>query len=303
MGTEPFFDERRPLDAETLEQAAKRLRGAYPALRTAIIGRSVLGRPLTLFLLGEGRCETLYVGGVHAMEYITSMLLLRFIGRLCESAACGELLAGMDAANWLDGHAACILPMLNPDGVALHLHGAATAGAAARTATRIAKGDFSHWQANARGVDLNHNFNAGFAQLRRQEIAQGIRGPAPGRFGGFAPESEPETRALCDLCRRIPFAKVIAFHSQGEELYWKYGARTPKSAGHLAERLAGAAGYAVREPQGLAAHGGFKDWFIQTFGRPGFTVEVGRGQNPLPIGQFAGIYARLEPMLALGLAL
>ena len=263
----------------------------------------MLERPLTLFLLGDGPCETLYVGGVHAMEYITSMLLLRFIGRLCESAADGALLAGLDTAKWLRGHAACILPMLNPDGVALHLHGAATAGVAARTVTRIAQNDFSRWQANARGVDLNHNFNAGFAQLRRQEIARGIRGPAPGRFGGFAPESEPETRALCALCRRIPFAKTIAFHSQGEELYWKYGARTPKHAGQLAERLACAAGYTVCEPAGLAAHGGFKDWFIQTFGRPGFTVEVGKGCNPLPVAQFDGIYARLEPMLALGLAL
>ena len=35
---------------------------------------------------------------------------------------------------------------------------------------------------------------------------------------------------------------------------------------------------------------GYKAWFISEFSKPGFTVEVGRGKNPLPLSQFAEIY-------------
>ena len=29
--------------------------------------------------------------------------------------------------------------------------------------------DFSHWQANARGVDLNHNYDSGFYEYKKIE--------------------------------------------------------------------------------------------------------------------------------------
>ncbi|MFT9078439.1 M14 family metallocarboxypeptidase [Ethanoligenens sp.] len=298
---ETVFDDRMSFGAEDLQAATGKFKTRYAFFHTMTIGRSVLGRPLTLYLLGQGPYKALYVGGVHALEYITSMLLVRFTDRLCASAQEKELLHGLDAATFLKSNALAILPMLNPDGIEIHLHGAQTAGAASKTVQRLSGGDTSYWQSNARGVDLNHNFNAGFRLLKQQEAEHGINGPGPGKFGGYNPESEPETRALCNLCRRIPFEKTIAFHSQGEELYWNYGSKTPLSAHHMAVLLGESAGYAVKTPTGMAAHGGFKDWFIQTFGRPGFTVEVGKGRNPLPPEQCPAIYQKLEPMMVLGL--
>ncbi|KOS61133.1 hypothetical protein AN161_19325 [Lysinibacillus sp. FJAT-14222] len=38
------------------------------------------------------------------------------------------------------------------------------------------------------------------------------------------------------------------------------------------------------------SYAGYKDWFIQDFRRPGFTVELGSGTNPLPLSQFDDIY-------------
>ena len=35
---------------------------------------------------------------------------------------------------------------------------------------------------------------------------------------------------------------------------------------------------------------GYKDWFIQNFRRPGYTIEAGSGTNPLPLSQFDEIY-------------
>lgn len=297
------FNDHAPFGAGALQDATQKLRTAYPFFHTMTIGRSVLGRPLILYLLGQGSYKALYVGGVHALEYITSMLLVRLTERLCLSAQNKTLLQGLDTAAFLKNNAIAILPMLNPDGIEIHLHGEQTAGAAAKTILRLSGGDFSGWQANARGVDLNHNFNAGFLLLKKQEMQNGICGPAPGKFGGYRPESEPETHALCNLCRHIHFEKTIAFHSQGEELYWYYGQKTPSQAHQMAILLGNTAGYTVKHPTGMAAHGGFKDWFIQAFSRPGFTVEVGKGHNPLPVETCSAIYEQIESMMILGFQL
>ena len=45
---------------------------------------------------------------------------------------------------------------------------------------------------------------------------------------------------------------------------------------------------------------GYKDWFIQTYKKPGFTIEVGLGLNPLPISQFEQIYNDILGILILG---
>jgi g-D-glutamyl-meso-diaminopimelate peptidase len=144
-------------------------------------------------------------------------------------------------------------------------------------------------------VDINHNFDAGFDT----ECADMPRVPAPRRFRGECPESEPETQVLCGLCRRMSFRHVTALHTQGEEIYWKYGEHTPPQARMMAQIMASACGYTVKAPTGSAAFGGFKDWFIDTFHRPGFTIEMGRGKNPLPLSDFEEISERTMEMLLL----
>ena len=67
--------------------------------------------------------------------------------------------------------------------------------------------------------------------------------------------------------------------------------------GSLSPVMASVSGYAVAQPQGLAAHGGFKDWFIESTGRPGFTIELGKGENPLPLADFESIYGKAREML------
>ena len=63
----------------------------------------------------------------------------------------------------------------------------------------------------------------------------------------------------------------------------------------LAERLALASDYVAVKLTGSDA--GYKDWFIQQFRRPGFTVEVGFGVNPLPVETFALLYEEVVPIL------
>lgn len=299
--TNAIFDEDVPLDYAGLLAAVKRMKAKYGFLQSFSIGKSVMQRSLPVLILGTGRPETLYVGGFHALEYITSMLLLKFAVQLCEVYRDHGIVNGFDICEMLRSRSVYIVPMLNPDGVEIHLHGQKAVAALHTTSRLVAGAGPAVWQANAHGVDLNHNFNAGFEELRRQEIEAGITGPAPTRYGGLRPESEPETRALCNLCRRMLFGKAFAFHSQGEEIYWRYGPRTPRNSEEMAKMLAVTSGYRLADPEGLAANGGFKDWFIDVFGRPGFTIEIGKGKNPLPASDLPAIYSGVFNMLLLGL--
>ena len=286
------------------QQAAAWLGERFPWLRVFPIGRSTLGRELYAFGLGDPRGAVLFVGGVHGMEWITTLLLYRFVEDLLRCREENIPLAEMDVGRALAQRPLLVVPCLNPDGVEIALRGPAGAGRLAPLVQKLAGETVPcRWQANARGVDLNHNFAAGHTLLRRMEQAAGIFGPAPTRYGGGRPHSEPETQALANLCMALQPRQAVAFHAQGEEIYYHYGPRTPARAQWMGRVLASSSGYRLAEPTGLASHGGFKDWFIQQFGRPAFTIEVGRGQNPLPVEELSPLYARLVEMLLLAVLL
>lgn len=287
----------------TRDEFAARLCRRYPFLGRVEVGKSVLGRSIWGLKLGAGEEAVLYAGAFHAQEWLTALVLLRFAERLCQALDSGGHLAGIDCRKALLGRGLVIVPCVNPDGVEIALAGAQTAGDLTDEVLRISGGDLSSWNANARGVDINHNFDAGWHILRQLEQSQGIDGPSPRRYGGSAPASEPETQALVNLCERMNFRSVLALHSQGEEIYWKYGDRTPAGAALMARVLAMASGYELKTPVTIASHGGFKDWFIEKYGRPGFTVEMGKGRNPLPLTDLEPVYEQLEELFMLGVVM
>ena len=273
----------------------------YPFLNMKVIGRSCAGRDITAIRLGAGTDYSLISAAFHGSERITSVVLLMFIERLCEAIASNGVIAGLNAATALHNKGVIFIPCVNPDGCEISLKGACCCGELGSTLARLCRNDFTHWNANLRGVDINHNFDAGWEELHLIERKQGIFGPAPTRFGGLKPESEPETVALTTLCRTSRIRHVTALHSQGEVIYWTYGQRRPPKSRRMAEIMATSSGYALDYPTGIAEGGGFKDWFIEEFNRPGFTVEVGLGENPLPAEQAARIYKQIEEMLMLTL--
>lgn len=274
-----------------------------PFVKSHIIGKSLVGRNIYALDFGYSQNKVLYAAAFHGTEWITSLLLLRFAQNLCRAVENCDTLAGINAVDTLKQSCICIVPCVNPDGVEIAIHGASAAAAYSPLVLQASKGDTSNWQANARGVDLNHNFDAGWCALRKLEEEAGITGPAPTRYGGPAPESEPETRAIADFCRNVYFRHAIAFHSQGQVIYYDYGKHTPKKSLSMAQVLAQSSGYELSTPEEIASMGGFKDWFIEYFCRPAFTIEVGIGENPLPIEQINEIYPRLEEMLMKGILL
>ena len=270
----------------------------YPFLKAEKIGESLVGRDIFALFAGNMGNPTLFAGGFHALEWLTVSVLLKFTQKLCDAAYCDDALCDVDVTKTLATRGVIIVPCINPDGVEIVLSGVESAGRYSRTVLDISKGDLSEWNANARGVDINHNFDAGWEKLHEIELSQGISKPAPRRYGGAYPESEPETKALTSLCRNYNLRKVMALHSQGEEIYWRFGNKTPHDSRAIGEILARSSGYTLTSPDGeIASYGGFKDWFISEFARHGFTVEIGKGKNPLPIGELENIYAKIEEML------
>ena len=236
-------------DSQRVTREAQQLASRYEICRLSEIGKSWCGRSISMLQIGKGSRPVLYAGAFHGMEWITAPLLLHFCRRLCQAWESGLTVYRLPIRPLLEEITLFCIPMVNPDGVEICLHGPASAGEYAAAIKK--SGQQARWQANARGVDINHNFDAGWKKLRQLEIESGITGPGPTRYGGDFPGSERETTALISLCRQVPFSLVMAFHSQGEEIYWQYGEHTPAISHTLANTYSMVSGYRVAHPAAI----------------------------------------------------
>jgi len=297
---ETWLNQCVPTDYEQMMRILNELAETYPCVSFSYLGETILGRGIPMVTLGKGKKTILYVGAHHGMEWITSWLLLRMISEYCQLYENGGRLFNCNVRYLYEARTLCIVPMLNPDGVNYQIHGVDEDHILYRRLLSMNEGssDFSRWQANARGVDLNHNYNAGFAEYKKMESEQGILGGAPSRYSGECPESEPEVGHLCNYIRyHDSLQMVISLHTQGEEIYYTGRGTVSQESTRLAERFAQMCGYRLGKPEGMAAYGGLTDWCVEEMALPAFTVECGKGNNPLPISERFGIYTRLRRML------
>ena len=276
-----------------MESDIKALKARYPFIQVGIAGKSVLGENLYYIRLGSGPNEVFYNGAHHALEWITTPLLMKFIEDFSKAYSEGSEIKGYNIRDIWNRSSIYIMPMVNPDGVDLVINGIQRNNPYYNDLIKWNMGstDFSkNWQANIRGVDLNHNYNASWYESKIAEESYGVYGPGPTRYGGPYPESEPESRNVADFTRRHNFRLILAYHSQGEVIFWTYRDIIPPGAREIGELFSKVSGYELSEPYGIASYAGYKDWFISEYRRPGFTIEVGKGTNPLPISQFDEIY-------------
>lgn len=291
------------LTYDVLKKYVVALDEKYALLKLASCGKSAMGKELFSLCVGEGKRRVMYVGGTHGNEWITTLMLLRFCENLMKKAEYNGEIQGYNARELLSQITLVVIPCLNPDGTDISIKGISGCGDFKEQIYDICKFDFSQWTANARGVDLNHNFNADWYSLRDYEEKNGINKPSPRRFGGKYPESEPETKAVTAFLRKVHFDRLYSFHSQGEEIFYEYGNSTPPKSLFIAKALSGVSGYTLIKNEGHYSSGGLKDWFIEEFKKPSFTIEIGKGKNPLPLEKFDEIYETAEPVAVLGLML
>jgi len=128
-----------------------------------LIGRSVQGRPILVQITGHGTDTVLIMGSIHGDEPAGA----RLVNRLAEHL--------QDSPQLLTDRRVVLLPVTNPDGLA------------ART------------RANARGIDLNRNFETG--------------NRVDNRTNGLRSLTEPESQALQSLIKEYAPSRIVSIHS------------------------------------------------------------------------------------------
>ncbi|NME99271.1 M14 family metallopeptidase [Aneurinibacillus aneurinilyticus] len=283
-------EEYTPYD---LTRDAAALQERYPFLQMETIGYSVAGKPLQAIRLGSGRKEVFYSGAWHANEWITASVLMKFVEDMAQAYAEKEKLRGYDIEEIWDQFSIWIVPMVNPDGVELSALGIDYAHPYYHEVLSINNGsdNFTGWTANIRGVDLNHQWPA----LWEEEAKTSPQAPFPRHYGGPYPLSEPEAYAVYEFTKNHDFMGVLAYHSQGQVIFWGFQHMEPAGSEEIVRRMQILSTYTpVHTADSFA---GYKDWFIQERRRPGYTIEVGVGVNPVPVAQFDSIYNQNQGIL------
>lgn len=273
----------------------RKLLETYPYLEVGTIGKSEMGKDILYLRLGKGQTQVCYNASFHANESITTPVLLKFAEQMVRAYTDGSDVQGVEPRQLFEECSLYLVPMVNPDGVDL-VNGALTEGESYQYAKRIAA-QFPDipfpdgWKANIEGVDLNLQFPAGWNLAKEIKFAQGYNRPAPRDYVGLAPLTAPESRAMYDFTRNHDFQLILAYHTQGEVIYWKYLNYEPENSYRIARYFSQVSGYLVEETPAASGYAGYKDWFIEEYDRPGYTVEAGLGTNPLPMEQFPKIYS------------
>ncbi len=290
-----------PITSASNEAMILALVREYPFLRSEVIGATAFQRQLRTLVIGNGPRKVFYSAAHHANEWITSLVLLKYAQELARAYRDGGSIAGYNAKEIFDTATIYLLPMVDPDGVDL-VTGAIASGSVSYEAARRLADNYPDipfpdgWKANLLGVDLNLNYPARWLTARDIKFSQGFTRPGPRDYVGRAPLNQLETRSLAEYTRLLDPALVLAYHSQGKEIYWQFDGIFVPGAEELGRAFAAASGYALADTPYASSFAEYKDWFIQEFRRPGYTVEVGLGENPLPLEQFDEIYRDNEPI-------
>jgi g-D-glutamyl-meso-diaminopimelate peptidase len=280
-------------DHKAVIMAAEAMKKRFQEVEITPLTRSILGKEIPLITLGTGKKAVLYVGTHRGTDSITSGILLDFAADYLAKREIGATMFEYPMSYLFQERKIYVLPMLNPDGADYVTHGLETDNPLHDRILRMeGSADMAHWRGNARGVDLHHNYDAGFFDFHGSAGSKTL-------VGGEFPESEPETAALARFLRlkREEILGVLSLHTAGEALVCtcndNLSAKT-MAVGRVISRMTG---YRLERPEAVNAYGSLADWCIAKLGRPAFTVLCGRGEEPLPDAQRPLIYERLRRTL------
>ena len=258
-------------------------------------GKSVLGKNILATHVGDySGPQILIQGGIHAREYITSLLLV-------------EQARNLFFNNEIKTGGIYFIFLTNPDGAELVLDGINSVPCEITkqylTIANNNSTNFSQYKANINLVDLNTNFDANWGGG-----SQNVRCPSTEDFIGFYPESEREVKSLIDFTLQVKPLLTISYHTKGNIIYYGFEGQSEENISRdlaIGESFSNLTGYPLIFTENST--GGYKDWCIQKLTIPSYTFEVGDENLPHPIGKenLPEIYARNKdiPLLALNKAI
>lgn len=292
-----------PYSSLLTELVAEGLAVRYPFINVSVIGYSTMNKPILQLKMGKGDNKVFVNASHHANEWITTPLSLKFAEDYAKQVVDAGYLVGNPSEYMYDLSTLYIIPMVNPDGVDLVTEAIDKKSPYYENAVKIAN-DFKFipfpngWKANIIGTDLNLNYPAMWEKAKNLKYSEGFTKPAPRDFVGTAPLSAKESMAIYNLSLTENFNITISLHTQGEEIYWQFEDYAPESGKKLGEKMAAASGYTLTNPKEFSNYAGYKDWFLMTYRKPGYTVEAGKGINPLPLSDFDDIYKNIEAIIS-----
>ena len=233
-------------------------------------GRSVEGEPLFALHFGrvaadsEGKASShlsrtaVVLSGIHPTEWIGIETHLAMLARL----------VGADIGD----RAVIAMPIANPDGIR-------------RVERNLRAGKKRFVRHNARGVDLNRNFDARWGKLGIvQRLLSFVYAP------GSRPASEPEVEGIAHHLSAVRIDRAVSLHSFGGAVLFPRASsvfRIHDEAEHRvwARRIATAAdpkrpyvfASCARWSKGITAGGLELDWFYDRHGAVSLLVECSRG--------------------------
>lgn len=270
------------------------LAARYPELiKLGSAGTSEYGRKLWMADIGHGPAVILLNGAHHAREWITTTTLMKMMEEMAVQYEKNSTVSGgLRARDLLDRVTFRIVPMVNPDGVTLQQYGLSAfpeAYHAGLIYMNNGSRDFKRWKANARGVDLNRQYPADWEGI----VNAGTK-PSFMNFKGTKPLQAKEALAMYNLALATKPEISIAYHTSGEILYWNFHTDPDNYSRDygFASAYAKLTGYSLVAPKANPSGGGFTDWFIQQFGRPALTPELGRavGATNVPLSEWNRIW-------------
>lgn len=188
-----------------------------------------------------------------------------------------------------------ILPMDNPDGVTISQHGY-EAIRNKKLQKKIQKiGHTDTWKNNARGVNINNNFDCGFKKSKKAKKGDWVF------YSGKKAESERETKALVKFINKTEPRAVLNLHSTGSIIYWDFavGGALHEKLENLAKKVKSFNHYRLMPRNSSTSKGGgFADWLVYEKQIPSITVETGNVPCPLPRSQYKSVEKKNEEMLS-----
>ncbi len=260
-----------------------------------VIGKTVDNRNIYDVILGNPNAKksVVFQASIHAREYMTSQLVMEQMEYYLDYY--DEEYKKKTYRDIFDKVCVHVVAMSNPDGVTISQEG--ITGIRKDSLRKKLKKMYGAnrttvWKANARGVDLNRQFDYKFEYKSKKKYKKG----SYALYGGKKPVSENESKALVKLVNDVKPKAVVNYHAMGNVIYCNYGGKkkVQKKVYKLAGEIRSLTGYYY---MGLDESPGFANWLVCKKKIPSCTVEIGKNTTPVPISQFNTVWKQNKEVM------